>query len=141
MKFYFIEPEVAGGLGENTVMGSSIHPPSVNKLHYHFDGWLGDVLLESFPCFIVTDCAKQKLQEAEFTGSIFDEVEVTTSEQFQALHSHQQLPKFVWLKIHGIPGQDDFGIASDGRLVISERAYLVFQKLGIDQAFVTEYLG
>lgn len=45
MKYFYIEPEVAGGLGRNTVMNRAVHPPVVSKLHYHFDGWLGDVLL------------------------------------------------------------------------------------------------
>jgi len=73
MKYYYIEPEVAGGLGNDTVMNRSVHPPVVTKLHYQFDGWLGDVLLESSPCFIVTELAKQKLQDARLTGATFDE--------------------------------------------------------------------
>ena len=31
-KFFFIEPEVAGGLGEHTVMNQSTHPPKVSRL-------------------------------------------------------------------------------------------------------------
>jgi hypothetical protein len=92
MKYFYIEPEVAGGLGKNTVMDRSIHPPIVTKLHYHFDGWLGDVLLESFPCFVITDFAKRKIQSGELTGARFDEVEVTTSEQFHELYPAKQLP-------------------------------------------------
>jgi hypothetical protein len=54
MEYFQIAPEVAGGWGRNTVMDRSIHPPHVTKLHFEFDGWLGDVLLESFPCYIIT---------------------------------------------------------------------------------------
>ena len=43
--FYVLEPEVAGGFGENTILtrtpGKSM---LVHKLHYQFDGWLGDPL-------------------------------------------------------------------------------------------------
>jgi hypothetical protein len=63
----------------------------VRKLHYVFDGWGGDALLESFPCFIVTVEARRKLQSNRLTGIRFDEVEVTTSEFFQDRYLNQQL--------------------------------------------------
>src|ERR1700761_8143846 len=116
MKYFYIEPEVAGGLGKSTIMNRGVHPPIVNKLHYHFDGWLGDQLLESFPCFIATEIAKQKLQEGGFTGIDFDRVEITVSKQFLELYPNRQLPNFVWLKVVGAVGLDDFGTSSDGRL-------------------------
>ena len=53
MNYYAIEPEVAGGLGPNTVMNRTLHPPAVSKLHYNLDGWLGDVLLETFPALLL----------------------------------------------------------------------------------------
>lgn len=40
MKYCVIEPEVAGGLGENTVIDQSVHPPKIARLHYNFEGWL-----------------------------------------------------------------------------------------------------
>ncbi len=100
-----IQPEVAGGLGENTVMDRRVHPPIVSKLHYEFDGWGGDALLTSFPYFIVTEDAKKKLQSVGLTGMRFDKVEVTTSELFQELFPDRQLPHFVWLKVDGKPGE------------------------------------
>jgi hypothetical protein len=139
MKYFYIEPEVAGGLGENTVMDPSEHPPKVSRLNYEFDGWLGDALLESFPCFIITEEAKGKLQSAGFTGIRFDEVEVTTSGFFQDVHPNRHLPRFAWLQIVGKPGRDDFGIASDLRLVVSERALNVLEGLGISNALVTPF--
>jgi len=138
MKYFYIEPEVAGGLGKNTVMNRGVHPPIVSKLHYHFDGWLGDQLLESFPCFIASELVKQKLQEAGFTGIGFDQVEITVSEQFRELYPNRQLPKFVWLRVDGAGGQDDFGTAPDGRLIASERAFGLLRELGMSHALVTE---
>ena len=55
MRYFILEPEIAGGWGERTVADTGIFPPTVTALHYRFDGWRGDELLESFPCFIVTD--------------------------------------------------------------------------------------
>jgi hypothetical protein len=140
MKYYYIEPEVAGGLGPNTVMDRSVHPPHVSRLHYLFDGWLGDVLLESFPCFIITEAAMRKLEAEGLTGIQSDKVEISLSEQFKELHPNQQLPPFVWLRVNGRVGQDDFGSAPDGRLVVSGpgKALEVLQSLGTSQALVTE---
>ena len=139
MKYFCIQPEVAGGLGENTVMDRRAHPPIVSKLHYKFDGWGGDVLLRSFPCLIVTEGAKRKLQLAGLTGIRFDRVEVTTSEFFQDRYPNLQLPKFVWLQVVGKPGQDDFGFVQNARLVVSERALEVLKGLGVSNALITDY--
>lgn len=139
MKYFYIEPEVAGALGMNTVMDRRVHPPIVSKLHYHFDGWLGDQLLESFPCFIASELLEQKLKEAGFTGTVFDRVEITVSQQFRELYPNRQLPKFVWLRVEGTVGRDDFGIAPDGRLIVSERALGLLRDLRISHALVTEF--
>jgi hypothetical protein len=136
MTFFYIEPEVAGGLGENTVLDRSTHPPIVSKLHYCFEGWLGDVLLESFPCFIVTEAAKRELQRLGVTGARFDAVEVTKSSEFDELNPGKQLPEFVWLRPEGKPGYDDVATADDGRLVLSARALELFRKLGIANALI-----
>lgn len=136
MPFFCVEPEVAGGLGENTVMDRSVHPPIVSKLHYCFEGWLGDVLLESFPCFIVTVAAKRELQALGISGARFDVVEVTTSPEFDELSPGIRLPEFAWLRPEGKAGHDDIATEDDGRLVISARVLEVFQKLGIANALV-----
>ncbi|SRR5258708_4182196 len=139
MKYYYIEPEVAGSLGENTVIHREVHPPRVSKLHYRFDGWLGDVLLESFPSFIVAEDVEKKLHSIGASGTSFDVVEVTMSDQFKELYPNRSLPKFVWLRITGRPGRDDFGTAPDGRLVASERVIEVLKELGIPNALVTPF--
>lgn len=122
MNYYIVEPEVAGGFGRNTILEHGSHPPVVTKLHYELDGWLGDELLESFPCFIVTRRIRGRIEESGFTGAEFAPVEVTTSEQFRELYPHRDVPVFDWLKIVGTPGIADFGLAKDHRLVLSERA-------------------
>ena len=83
-KFFFIEPEVAGGLGEHTVMNRSTHPPKVSRLHYEFEGWLGNHLLERFPCYIATKELADKISNIGLTGFELGPVEVTTSTLFRA---------------------------------------------------------
>jgi hypothetical protein len=138
MKYFYLEPEVAGGLGDNTVMDRSKHPPIVHKLHYDFDGWLGDALLESFPCFITTVLAKEKLQLAEVTGVKFQSVEVTTSEEFRDFYPNRKLPDFAWMQVEGIPRRDDFGVGPDSRLIVSDRALQILREIGIPHAKVKE---
>jgi hypothetical protein len=133
---YIVEPDVAGGLGDDTVMDDTVHPPIVSRLHYEFDDWFGDVLLESFPCFIVTEDAQKKIEMTGLTGAKFDNVQVTETEDFKELCS-SHLPKFVWLRIDGKLGEDDFSVMSDGRLVVSRRALDLLKELGIPQAIVS----
>jgi hypothetical protein len=128
--FYVLEPEVAGGLGSHTVLDQSVHPPLVSKLHYEFDGWLGDEIVEGFPCFIVTESLARRLSQAGMVGVEFADVEVSASDQLVELHPELVLPRFVWLKVTGTAGRDDFGVGADLRLVVSEKALRVIQYAG-----------
>ena len=133
--YHIVEPEVAGGWGNNTVyIRISGMTTVVHKLHYQFDGWLGDELLESAPCYIVTERLAHAIDLAQLSGVRFDDVEVTTSDQFKDLYPNRHLPKFVWLVVEGIPGQDDFGIAPGIRLIVSERALELLKLFGISHA-------
>ncbi len=131
MKFYVLEPEVAGELGENTVMDSSVHPPKVSCLHYELDAWLGDDLIQSFPCFLTSERLKQKIAASPLSGATFAPVELNLSPNFKDRHPSKSVPEFAWLKITGLVGKDDFGIEADGRLVVSERALDLIQHLNL----------
>ncbi len=140
MKYYFLEPEVAGGLGEKSVIDSTTHPPKVDKLQYIFSGWLGDAILESFPCVIATQDASDVLQDSQATGVEFADVEVLTSSEFRELYPEGNLPSFKWLKVNGKPGKDDFGIADDLRLVVSARVLKLLQPFGIKHALISDFV-
>jgi hypothetical protein len=134
-----VEPEVAGQLGEDTELDASVHPPIVSKLHYEFDGWLGDVLVTSFPCYLVAEEARRSLLANRFTGLRFSNAEITTSEIFEQLQPDVDLPPFVWLRPNGQPGVDDFGLTARADLVVSDRALRVLEGLGIQNAIVEAY--
>ncbi len=139
-EFYVLEPEVAGGFGENTILTRTPGKPMVvHKLHYQFDGWLGDPLLETAPCYIVSESLAQGIERANFTGVTFDEVEVTASDQFRDIYPNRQLPNVVWLKVDGTPGSDDFGIAPGLHLVVSERALRFFGENGVSHAEIAPF--
>jgi len=139
MKYYYLEPEVSGGFGDNIILDTSVHPPLVIRLHFEFDGWLGDSVVASFPCFLVTEDVKKKILESDFSGMTFDHAEVTTSELFEEMQPDQKLPPFVWLKVNGEAGHDDFGIAKDYRLVVSERVLDALKPFGISNALIEPF--
>ena len=132
--YRFIEPEVAGGLGKETVLNNNIHPPIVEKLNYEFSGWLGDDIIESFPCYIVSERLKNKIDLEKLRGVRFDNVLITKSQVFNQLYPNIELPKFYWAKINGKFGFDDFIIWDDYRMIISERAYRILKLFNVNQA-------
>ncbi|MER8662432.1 hypothetical protein NKH34_14960 [Mesorhizobium sp. M1148] len=139
MRYFDIRPDVAGGLGNHTVLDTDVHPPVVHNLHYEVEGWFGDALVTTFPCFLVTDEAKEALLKMGISGADFSDAEVTESEEFHELQPGQELPHFVWLKVDGQAGRDDFGIASNYDLVISERVLDLFERLGIPSAVIEPF--
>lgn len=140
MRYYILDPEVAGGWGKNTVFTRTPgRPTMVHKLHYNFDGWLGDELLETVPCFIVTQKLADLIQAARATGAEFDHVEVSKSKQFEDFYPDRRLPQFVWLKVNGIAGKDDFGLSDRHRLVVSERILEILKSRPFSQCGVSPY--
>lgn len=121
MKTYILEPEVPGGLGPRTQMDRSVHPPKVSALHFVFDGWLGDQLVESFPCYLATTELIQSLIHAGVSGFEVDDAEVETSEQFMEMYPNRTLPKFRWLRIIGEPSSSDIFITDDNRLGVTRK--------------------
>ena len=75
------------------------------------------------------------------TGATFDDVEVTVTDDFRELYPDRTIPPFSWLKPIGVAGQQDFGAAADGRLVVSEHALNVLSQFGTENALVEPYEG
>lgn len=121
VKYYLVKPEVAGGLGPETEMDRSVHPPRVSKLHYEVAEWLGDGIVQSFPCFLVVRSLGNKLQSQEFTGVQLASALVTEADEFRDLNPEGVVPDLVWLVVDGVPGVDDFGVTGTGDLIVSER--------------------
>ncbi|WP_240994207.1 hypothetical protein [Pseudomonas viridiflava] len=135
--YYHIEPEVAGGWGKSTIADTSCHPPKIEHLEYRFEEWLGDDILETFPCFIVTKALAKSLHDSKLTGFSCHTVRISKSNEFMERHPHLELPPFRWLAIEGSAEIDDFGISNDHRLVISDSALTVFRKFNLKHAYIT----
>lgn len=135
---YIMEPEVAGGWGDDTLVDTSVHPPIVTALVYAFDGWSGDDLLTTFPCFIVTDRLAALIEATKLSGYSFAPVKCVKTETFDDLYPGRSLPAFRWLKVTGTVNCDDFAIDDEHRLVVSDAAYAVIAQGNIAHCEVIE---
>lgn len=131
MDYFALRPEVAGGIGPGTVMDVSTHPPLVSQLNYEFVDWLGDDLLETYPCYVVTERLAQRLREAAFDGVQFADVEVTVGPEGEDFFPEGP-PKVLWLRVAGVAVRDDVGLTDRARLVLSKRALEVFQEFNLN---------
>jgi hypothetical protein len=136
--YFELVPEVAGGWGQETVVDRSVHPPRILKLEYRFEDWLGDDLLATSPCYVVTERLASALEIAGLTGFSLADVVITTSELFDRIHRDLKLPRtlpqFRWLKVHGAAGRDDFGLLDGYRLVVSDHALEVLNGYNLHHA-------
>lgn len=154
MKLYKLEPEVAGGFGENTIVSnlnnvkSKKEKPIVTHLHYEFSGWLGDEILETTPCFIITESLAYSIQRSGLKGYIFADVEASITEEFEELYPGRTLPIFRRIIPQGIVevngdtfgnwSGDDFCLSQSSMLVVSEKALAVLKKHRLDYCDITE---
>jgi len=154
LRLFELEPEVAGGFGENTVVSNldnvraKRERPIVTHLHYEFSGWLGDEILETTPCFIVTEGLADSIQRSELKGYNFADVETSVTEEFEELYPGTILPKFKRIIPQGtveVNGNtsldwsgDDFCLSQKSVLVVSEKALDVIKKHKLDYCDITE---
>ena len=151
MKLFLLEPEVAGGFGENSVLiYEDKRIKEVKHLHYEFEGWLGDDLLTTSPCFIVTESLANTIISSKLTGVRFDEVEVSQSDIFKELYTNKDLPSFKRLVPLGSVeleqgrvikwiGQD-FCLENRVDLVVTENALEVIKKHALQNCDITELI-
>jgi len=139
MKYYLLEPEVAGGIGDRTVLDRSGPRLKATSLHYEFDDWLGDDLLASSPCFIATRRLADEITLKKLTGVVLGNMETSRSITFETLNPGRQLPEFVWLKIDGKAGADDLGITENGKLIVSAKALAVLKSFNLNYCDVAPY--
>jgi hypothetical protein len=136
MIFFEINPEVIVGLGDYTTFKKN-NPHEVEVLHIELEDWLGDDIMEIFPCFVITENLEMTLLKTKFTGYYTCFLSITLNEYFENNHaSGKTLPTFKWLKVTGTPYFDDFGIDNKTKkMVISESVFDLLK-----QAFSINYL-
>lgn len=138
MRFFVLHPEVPGGFDEESECDFLVVPPKVDKLVVQFDDWLGDDLLTTHPVFFVTAALAEKLRSTDLSGYALAPMRVTRSELFGDIHEDDplDLPEFLWLRLHGRAGFDDFGCSDTMELVVSERSLSLLKSMRLAQCEV-----
>jgi hypothetical protein len=138
---YTLRAEVAGGLGPQSVLDSSTTPPVVSRLHYDFVSWLGDDIVASFPCNLVTEALAKAIVDEGLTGAQIDEVTVTKNPQFERFFPDTvaSLPEWKWLRPTGQPHDSDFWQDDQGILIVSERALKLLRKFSLENCRIGTY--
>lgn len=133
MGLYLLEPEVAGEFGEKTIVSNfeavrEGQRPKVKHLHYLITGWLGDELLECTPCFIVTEALAADIKKSDVNGYIFENVDVSTGDEFNEMYPNQSIPQFVRLIPKGtveLIDNDSYKNWSGNDICLTKKSYLV----------------
>ncbi|WP_411334002.1 hypothetical protein ACK1LH_19385 [Metabacillus indicus] len=148
MKLFFIEPEVAGGHGNQSIYGTEQDiltdgiSGRIKFLHYEFQGWLGDDLLEATPAFIVSHKLKAELMSSTFTDFKLEECQITVSDALKELDYAKKIPPFTRLIPFGkirIDGErfenwsgHHFCMSSKGELVVTQEALDLLKRVSLN---------
>jgi hypothetical protein len=116
---YRLDPQVAGELGERTVMDASTHPPIVPHVDYVLDYPDADDLIQSFPVFLVSEGLAQRMTRARLTGPAFEDVTVRPSKEYRETYGRAKHRRYRRLIITGTG--DDCWLDNDHQLCVSDR--------------------
>lgn len=145
MKYYVLEPEVAGQLGNKSkLVYEEGRVKEVIFLEYVFLGWLGDELLNTTSCYIITKSLKNDVIKQGLTGFEIDRVKISFSREYFELGGSIFIPKFVRLKPLESYEENMSNLTKDfyynkyKNLVVSERALKVICRHKLDMCGVVE---
>lgn len=143
MEMFRLEPEVAGEIGENSKI--KYERGMINEvefLHYEFTGWLGDEILTSHPCFIVSENIVEDILKSNLKGHRFEDIEISTSDEFKEIYPNRHIPNFKRLIPLGKvvvcddkiiqSSEEDFCLEDDVELVVSYNALEILKKYKIE---------
>ena len=119
--YFVLEPEVPGELRDCLFSSDDNGRTIVEEPTFYFAAWPLDELITSHPCFFFSERLSRLVTEAELTGVVFASAQMRRSSELDEDSPGVALPPFLWGKIVGIAGKNDFGIFR-GDLVVSERA-------------------
>ena len=147
MNYYLLYPEVAGELGDGSeVVYEDGQIKEVIFLEYNFMGWLGDELLTTHPCFIVTESLQNDIILNGLTGVKFNNIAMTFSNEFRDMCGNRKVPKFVQMICNDLYEsnvenlQKDFYLNKYKDIIVSEKALSVLRQHKIDMCDIEKYI-
>lgn len=139
MQYYELEPEVAGGIGKmSELLYKDGMIDRVKFLHYEFYGWLGDELLTTYPCFIVTESLMDDIIFSGLKGVEFKNIRMSFSEEFDSAYEKTTIPPFMEIKCKFVCEENidkltcDFYRTKYDELIVSEKALNVLRRHKFD---------
>ncbi len=100
LKRYFIDPEVAGGFGANTIFGSSKHIlsdtlniPSIKFLDYRFDDWMGDCIIGFLSVYAITEEFSVLITQKKMSGFVIESMECSESDMWDQIRGDCSVPE------------------------------------------------
>ncbi len=140
MEFWQLKPEPAGELGAQAVLDTSVHPPRVPFMHLDVTCWLGDDLVDCYPCYAVTPALALALRRSALSGFTLVAMMTTVSAMFRELQPRTNVPQFERLLIGGRPGEDDAGIDTKSYdLIVSDRCLSVVKSFSISHCEIARW--
>lgn len=138
---YILDPQVAGELGDGTVLDGSTHPPTVSKVDYVLDQPNADELIQSFPVFLVSAGLGTRLQQAGLSGFNLADVSVRPSDNYVALFGDAQHPQYLWMQVNGLPAGADCWLDTSFQLCVSDRMMSIIETAVLSDCLVEEIDG
>lgn len=125
---YSLEPEVPGELLPGTNIDNTCRPPLISSLAVIFEGWLGDDLLEIYPCFFVTDRLRRALEHHRVPGCQFESFSLQLGDGFPLSASGTQFWRLWPIADNQVSG---ISLGDRGQLLASEGAVKVLTQWGL----------
>ncbi|GAA3537516.1 hypothetical protein [Kribbella ginsengisoli] len=134
---YSVDPQVAGELGEGTVMDSSVHPPAVSRVEFVLDSPETDDLVQSFPVYLISDLLADRVGQAGLTGIRLAHAEVRPSEEFLAAFGEVPHRNYLWLQLENSEGADAW-LDDSLELCVSDRLMRILEEGTLSDCIISE---
>jgi hypothetical protein len=146
MKFFQLNPQLVGSLGDETVHdGWSDRPLKIHKFQLWLKKWPEDDLVEAdMYGYAGSPRLADAIKNNQLTGIEFDHVDVIEEEQFYIHkndHPGEAVPELLWFKFTGQIAVDDFGLLQGPRsypLVVSERALELLKSFSLNKCNIKD---
>lgn len=145
MNYFKLEPEIAGAIGDNSkIEYENGKIKEVLFLEFCFMDWLGDELLSTHPCYIITESVKNDIILNQLQGVQFQEILISFSDEFCELNETGRVPKFIRIICNNDfekkdnDSLQDFYLNKYKELIVSEKALKIFQNHTLANCIVRE---
>lgn len=135
---YRLDPQVAGELGDETVLDSSTHPPLVSQVDYVLDQPDADDLIQSFPIFLISTGLGSRLQDAGLTGFALAGALVRPSENYLAIYGAVPHPQYMWFQVIRADIEADCWLDESLQLCVSDRMMRHLEAADLSDCLIEE---